>query len=410
MGGVDSSLHKNKITIWFLSAFLLLCVMVFGSACNVQAADSSKTAIQAEDANRKGRRGDAPKHLQVEETVMDRAEFVVMQYISDMSLEEKIGQMIFLHYRGEDMEILQKYQFGGIILFADFFKRKSPDAVVSGIEKLQGTGKIPLLIGVDEEGGSVIRLSKYKVLVSHKFLSPQDLYAAGGMEQVVSDAAEKSKVLLEYGINVNLAPVADVSTSSSDYIYERTFGRSAMETAEYVEAVVGEMSRQQVGSVLKHFPGYGDNRDTHKGFAVDDRSYEGFQESDFLPFQAGIEAGADSVLVSHNIVTCMDAELPASLSLAVHKILRENMQFDGVIMTDDLAMDAISETNFGESPAVLAVLAGNDMIITTDYKRDVEAVLQAVQEGRISEALLDEAVFRVLSWKLKLGILDDMNE
>ena len=405
----NSILQRYKVLMVCLcGVFLWITVM----ACTVyaaQAADSAEagTNMHEEMASSKGRRVNKTRHLQVEEVAMERPTFVASQYLQDMSLEEKVGQMIFLHYQGENVKTLKKYQFGGIILFADFFKGKSSKAVVKGIAELQETGKIPMLIGVDEEGGSVVRVSKYKALVSHKFLSPQELYAAGGMEEIIKDTGEKSKVLLEYGINVNLAPVADVSTNRSDYIYARTFGRSAAKTAKYVEAVVGEMSKKQIGSVLKHFPGYGNNRDTHKGFAVDKRSYDSFTKSDFLPFQAGIEAGADSVLVSHNIVNCMDDKFPASLSPKVHGILRGDMHFNGVIMTDDLAMDAISEADFGESPAVLAVMAGNDMIITMDYKRDVKDILQAVKDGKLSEKQIDQAVLRVLSWKLKLEILDE---
>lgn len=367
-------------------------------------------AVYGDVTVKKGRRAHTPEHLQVQETAMSRTVFVAGKYLQNMSLEEKIGQMIFLHYRGESGGILRENQFGGIILFADFFKGKRPEAVEKRIEELQGTGRLPMLIGVDEEGGSVVRLSKYRALAPHKFLSPQELFAAGGMEKIVKDTGEKADVLLGYGINVNLAPVADVSTSRSDYIYARTFGASAAETAAYVESVIGEMSKKQIGSVLKHFPGYGNNRDTHKGFAVDNRSYESFLESDLLPFQSGIDAGADSVLVSHNIVKCMDGELPASLSPRVHTILREDMEFDGVIMTDDLAMDAISEADFGEAPAVLAVLAGNDMMITMDYMRDKKAVLQAVEDGKISEDQINQAVLRILSWKLKLGILEDAGD
>ena len=165
------------------------------------------------------------------------------------------------------------------------------------------------------------------------------------------------------------------------------------------------MDAAGIGSVLKHFPGYGSNVDTHTGISVDERSMESFETSDLVPFAAGIAAGADSVLVSHNIVNCMDGDLPASLSPEVHRLLREELGFTGVALTDDLAMDAVEAYAQDGSVAVLAVLAGNDMVVTTDYRAQIPLVLRAVEEGTIDEALIDRAVSRVLGWKYDLGLL-----
>ena len=141
---------------------------------------------------------------------------------------------------------------------------------------------IPLLIGVDEEGGTVVRVSSNPNLRSQKFSSPQKLLSAGGVERLVEETADKDALLQGLGINVNLAPVADVSTNPSDFIYDRTFGQDAAGNADCVTAVVAQMAADGMGSVLKHFPGYGNNVDTHTGIAVDQRSLESFQESDFL--------------------------------------------------------------------------------------------------------------------------------
>ena len=158
--------------------------------------------------------------------------------------------------------------------------------------------------------------------------------------------------------------------------------------------------------MLKHFPGYGNNVDTHTGIAVDERSYETFETSDFLPFSAGIAALAPFVLVSHNIVNCMDASLPASLSPKVHEILRGTLGFDGLIVTDDLAMDAVRSYAQDGSVAVLALQAGNDMIVTTDYQTQIPQVIAAVQAGEIDEREIDAHVYRVLHEKQTLGLID----
>ena len=227
----------------------------------------------------------------------------------------------------------------------------------------------------------------------------------GGMEAVAADAAEKSSFLLGLGINVNFAPVCDVSTDSGDFIYDRAFGQDAAATSDYAETVTAAMDAAGIGAVMKHFPGYGDNVDTHTGIAVDQRPYETFETSDFLPFAAGMTSPTAAVLVSHNIVVSMDETLPASLSPEVHRVLREELGFTGVAMTDDLAMDALAQYSADGSAAVLAVQAGNDMIVTTDYESQIPAVIAAVEDGRISEERLDEAVTRVLAWKIRLGLI-----
>ena len=165
------------------------------------------------------------------------------------------------------------------------------------------------------------------------------------------------------------------------------------------------MQGENVGCVLKHFPGYGNNRDTHTGIAYDYRPYSVFESSDFLPFKAGIDVGAGAVLVSHNIVSCMDANMPASLSLNVHRILRERLNFKGVIMTDDLYMDAIKQFIDKNKAAVYAVLAGNDMLCCTDFEIQIPAVIEAVKNETISITMINEAVERILVWKMNIGIL-----
>jgi beta-N-acetylhexosaminidase len=326
--------------------------------------------------------------------------------LMNMTLEEKVGQMFFVRCpEVESVSDVSVWHLGGYILFARDFEDKTELQVIDQINMYQNEAAIPLLIGVDEEGGTVVRVSKFSVFREERFPSPQALYAEGGWDMIRSDAAEKSDLLLALGINVNLAPVCDVSTNSGDFIYERSIGLSAEDTSVYAATVVGEMVQHQIGCVLKHFPGYGNNVDTHTGIAFDNRSYDSFVTGDFLPFAAGIRAGAGSILVAHNIVSSMDAYLPASLSPEVHRILRDELGFAGVIMTDDLYMDAIKDYTGGKEAAVLAVLAGNDMIISTDYDIQIPAVLEAVQNGSIPETMIDESVMRILLWKISLGII-----
>lgn len=353
-------------------------------------------------------------------------ELAVDTLLASMTLEEKVGQMFFVRCPAvKAEEKISACHLGGYLLFTRDFKNAAgewltAEAFMGKLDSYQAASSIPLFIGVDEEGGTVARASRNPNLFEKKCKSPQELFAENKWTAIGEDAVYKNRDLLSYGINVNFAPVADVSTDPADFIYDRAFGQDAKMTAVYVEFVVSEAGKAAVrdirdgtldgplyhiGCVLKHFPGYGSNADTHTGVAIDERPYEQFAAEDFLPFQAGIKAGAGSVLVSHNVVKCMDENFPASLSPEVHRVLREELGFEGVILTDDLAMDAVEAYAKDGSVAVLAVLAGNDMIVTTDFETQIPLVIEAVRTGIIQESAVDAAVRRVLGWKYDLGLI-----
>ena len=327
-----------------------------------------------------------------------------IKMVNKMTLEEKVGQMIFARMPSSGVnEVINDYHVGGFILFGVDFKNKTKNQVINEINSYQSD--IPLLFGVDEEGGSVVRISSNSNLYPHRFDSPMNIYNKDGMDGIINDTNEKSKLLKELGLNVNLAPVADVSTDKNDFIYDRTLGRDCEEVSEYIREVVKTYNDNNIGSCLKHFPGYGNNVDTHTGIAIDNREYNEFENKDFLPFKAGIEEGVPSILVSHNIVMSMDKDKPASLSLKVHKILRDDLGFTGIIMTDDLAMDAI--TKYSDDPYVEAVNAGNDLLITTDYKKTYESIIKGVNDGSIDMERINESVTRIIAWKYKLGLMKE---
>ena len=324
--------------------------------------------------------------------------------LDSMTLEEKVGQLFFVRCPTENaVEDISTYHLGGYLLFSRDFKDGdnwlTKEQFLEKIQGYQDAAEIPLFIGSDEEGGTVTRASRNPNLFSEPFKSPQKLNYIGGIEEILRDTDTRSRELRALGINVNFAPVCDVSTDPKDFIYDRTLGQDANMTADYVRLVVPAMTEGGTLPVLKHFPGYGNNVDTHTGIAVDQRPMETFENSDLLPFQAGIEAGAPFVLVSHNIVTCMDADLPASLSPAVHRVLREACGFEGIAITDDLAMDAVQAYAKNGAVAVMALQAGNDMIITTDYRTQIPAVIAAVQDGTLDESVIDDACLRVLRCK-----------
>ena len=400
----------------FLSLILSAVLLLSLTACQKEESVPPEPEVETVEPE------PAPEPIP-EPTPEELAAEEVEAILAEMTVEEKVGQLFFVRCPAENAaEDVATYHLGGYILFARDFKdaagnwltREQLESNISSYQNaaLNDTG-IPLLIGSDEEGGTVTRASRNPNLFDSKFKSPQAIAKTAHDQGDVfaEDAWERSNALLTLGINVNLAPVCDVSTNPNDFIYDRTLGQDAGATATFVSSTVNAMKDAGIGSVLKHFPGYGSNVDTHTGIAVDERPFETLS-LDFLPFEAGILVGEDalgrqttSVLMSHNIITCLDAELPASLSPEVHRLLREHLLFDGVVMTDDLAMEAVAAYSEDGAVAVMSLLAGNDLVLTSDYRTQIPKVLEAVENGTLSMELIDTACRRVLTWKQALGLI-----
>lgn len=326
------------------------------------------------------------------------------QKLETLNKEEKVGQLFLARVpENNQIEDIKTYHLGGYLMFGKDFKNKTKEEIINTISSYQQASKIPMAIGADEEGGTVVRISSNPLLRSSRFPSPRELYLQGGFDLIKETTKEMGTLLNNLGVNLNLAPVADISIDPNDFIYERSLGQDAKTTSKYIETVIDESKKTNVTFALKHFPGYGNNKDTHTGISTDNRSLEQFKENDFLPFQAGINHGAEMILMSHNIITQVEDNVPASLSPNVHKILRNDLGFTGIIITDDLAMNAI--TDYVSNPVVKAITSGNDMIIISDYKKGYQEVLNALEDGTITEDYLDYIVFRILSWKYYKGII-----
>ena len=321
--------------------------------------------------------------------------------LDNMSLEEKVGQLFLVRYdKNMALSWINDYYAGGYILFAKDFDNHTKESIKEELSSLNKNSKIPMVFAVDEEGGYVTRVSRYKAFRDEKFPSPRDVYDSLGEEGLESIEKEKGELLLSLGINLNLAPVADVSIDSNDFINIRTFNRDAKETANLIGLMVDYANEVGISSSLKHFPGYGNNVDTHTGVAIDERSYDNFLNNDYLPFEEGIKRKVPSILVSHNIIKCIDSEYPATLSkMIVTGELRNKLNFSGIIITDDLSMGAVSSYVDDNSAAVLAINAGNDLIITSDFVNMYNSVITAVKSGKIKMETIDTAVRRILAWK-----------
>lgn len=321
------------------------------------------------------------------------------EIVQAMTIEDKVGQLLLVL---GSKNLSSNQTMSGCVLFEEDFGNKSRNEVIKNIKSYQNNAKYPMIIAVDEEGGSVVRVSKY--LRDNRFRLPQDVYKSGGMDSIISDATEKSEYLKEFGINVNLTPVADIATSEDDYIYKRSFGVDASATSNYVKNVVMAMKDVKMGSVLKHFPGYGSAPSGGKTYH-DIRDFSSLKNNDLLPFKAGIESGANSILVTNNIIDCIDNQNPATLSKNIHNLLREDLEYNGVIMTDDVT--DLNNNEFGNDSEIVikAIKAGNDLIMTSRPQVYFESIVAAINNGELCLNELDLSVLRVLAWKDSLDII-----
>lgn len=342
-----------------------------------------------------------------EQAVTKNQEQAINDLMASMSVEEKVGQLFLARVPEEEqLEMIQDYHLGGYLLFGRDVENETPESLKAKIVSYQSASELPLFIASDEEGGTVSRLSRGTNLVDEAFKSPQEIYQKSGWSGIKAEVKQKAEILRSYGIQGGLFPDADVATDPEAFIYDRTLGMDAEQTSRYVKEAVEELKEQKIVSTLKHFPGYGNNRDSHVEIVYDERSLDELRANDFLPFQAGIEAGADSVLVSHNIVTSIDSEVPASISRPVHDMLRNELGFDGVIMTDDMDMAGLAEFISQEEAGIAALKAGNDLILSSSFQTQIPYVLQSISDGTYTEEQLNQSVYRVLKMKMDVGLIN----
>ena len=335
--------------------------------------------------------------------------------LDGMTTQEKICQLLIVHPEAltgggtvtgmtdELAAALREYPVGGVLLSAG--NMTSGEQLAALTAALSNGCKTVPLISVDEEGGRVARLMN---TVGTTKLGSMYSYRAQGTQGAHDNAQTIARDIAAYGFNTDFAPVADVWTNKrSNAIGDRAYSDDYDEAAELVAAAVKGFHDGGVICCLKHFPGHGSTEtDSHDGAATVDKTLPQLRQEDLKPFVSGIAAGADMVMVGHLTVPTMD-DVPASVShKIVTNLLRYDLGFRGVIVTDGLQMQALAQYTDGEK-AVLALAAGNDMLLEiSDVPGTVAAIEKALADGTLSRAALDESVLRILQLKLAHGIVD----
>ena len=342
--------------------------------------------------------------------------------LASMTLREKVGQLFLVRPEVLDFEKtsdgsvltdsmrenLKQYPVGGIVLFRqNMVDEKQMKKLIRDYQKASGT---PMLIALDEEGGSVARLANNRAFdVPKKYASAAAVGATGDPEQAREMGKTIGRYMKRYGFNLDFAPVADVNTNPDNpVIGKRAFSSDPETAAQMVSAAVQGFHESGMLCTLKHFPGHGDtSEDSHYGAAATAKTWGEMKEAELLPFEAGIAAGADVVMTAHIMTPNATADgLPASLSYTMlTERLRGELGFTGVICTDGLGMKAITDHYTPAEASVAALKAGADiLLLPADIRNAFDGVVNAVETGEISEERLDESVRRILLLKEKTGL------
>lgn len=329
----------------------------------------------------------------------------VDQIVASMSQTEKLGQMVMIGIQGtkvndDSLYMLNQYHMGGVILFDR--NMESPEQVKQLTSDLQAQSneKVPLFIGIDEEGGDVVRMAE-------KLTPPpsqKEIGATGDIEQAKTWAIKTAKSLKDMGINVNFAPVADVGSND-----KRSYSTDANTVIDFVRAATKGYQQENIIYSLKHFPGIGKGKvDSHIDSSSIDVAKEVLMTEDILPFKTIIDESDPNdyfILVSHLKYLALDEEYPASLSSKIMTdLLRNELGYKGIIITDDMEMGAVANHNDFRSIGVNAVKAGADIVLVChEYEHQQEVylgLLDAVNNGEISQERIDESIKRIIKVKL----------
>ena len=342
-------------------------------------------------------------------------------YLDNMTLEEKIGQMFIvcpeaLNVSAETAqavdtvtevmrENLEKFPVGGIAVFGKNIT--GAEQLPRFISDLQSNSKYPLFVAVDEEGGNVARVANSGFFNVASYKSMAEVGKTDNPAKAEEVGRKIGFYLKKIGFNYDFAPVADVNTNPDNIVIgDRSYGNNPVTVGKMVSALLDGLHKSGIIGTLKHFPGHGDTKDdTHSGYVSVNKSWDELKACELVPFISALDK-ADTIMVSHITVTSID-KLPSSLSYEIiTRKLRNELGYNGVIITDSMAMGAVADSYTSDIAAVMAVKAGADIILMPEsLEKSFNAVLNAVNSGEISISRIEESAERVLTLKAKYKII-----
>ncbi|MHA0856110.1 beta-N-acetylhexosaminidase [Paenibacillus sp. CMAA1364] len=397
------SYNKKNVIVWMICMLLILT----GCSSNNSVVIQPDTPSTNTSENKSPMNQPDPPAEPVDE---------VEKLLSTMSIEEKIGQLVLVGMDGtinnkDSQTFIEEYHIGGFIFYKDNIESKEQALqLMNDLKQTNVVNKIPLWMSLDEEGGRVTRMPKdfNKLPTNREIGKKNDVTLSNEIGQLLA------KELKGFGLNMNFAPVLDIhSNPNNPVIGDRSFGSKIEVVSRLGIATMQGMESEGIVPVVKHFPGHGDTSvDSHIGLPVVNHSLDRLREFELKPFQDAINQEAEVVMIAHILMPQIDQDHPASLSkIMISDILRDELGFTGVVMTDDMTMGAIVENYDLQQSSVQTILAGSNIVLVGhDVDKGIsviQALTEAVKNGKISEKLLNTRVKPILQLKVKYGLTNE---
>lgn len=393
----------ERLIFMLKKRFLLLFLVFLLTGCGYKKDNEINNSIT----------NDEKENINGTDEIMREEKEPIDDKINSMTLDEKIGQMIITGFDGseynDDMDrLINEYKVGGVILFARNIE--DSNQMIELTRALQeNNNNIPLFISIDEEGGRVSRLPDD----IEKFPAAFDIGLINNDQTAYENGKEIGYTLKRLGINLDYAPVLDIySNLNNTVIGDRAFGTEESIVSKMGIATMKGIEDAGVIPVIKHFPGHGDTEvDSHYGLPIVYKTLEELRNFEFIPFVKAIESGCDVIMVSHIILNEVDSSNPASLSkIVISDLLRKDLEFDKVVITDDMSMGAITSIMSIEEACIKSIEAGCDILLLGNAYEEIEQVINSIKlklyNGEISEEQINKSVKRILELKKKYNMME----
>lgn len=393
----------ERLIFMLKKRFLLLFLVFLLTGCGYKKDNEINNSIT----------NDEKENINGTDEIMREEKEPIDDKINSMTLDEKIGQMIITGFNGseynDDMDrLINEYKVGGVILFARNIE--DSNQMIDLTRALQeNNNNLPLFISIDEEGGRVSRLPDDV----EKFPSAFTIGLINNQQTAYENGKEIGYTLKRLGINLDYAPVLDIySNENNTVIGDRAFSKEESIVSTMGIATMEGIEDADIIPVVKHFPGHGDTEvDSHYGLPIVYKTLEELRNFEFIPFVKAIESGCDVIMVSHIILNEVDSSNPASLSkIVISDLLRKDLEFDKVVITDDMSMGAITSIMSIEEACIKSIEAGCDILLLGNAYEEIEQVINSIElklyNGEISEEQINKSVKRILELKKKYNMME----